>query len=80
MDLASIRRRSRLTPLRRRYSFLELSLAMRRIPPDEQINEFQSMVRACHAADIEVVLDVCYNHTTEATKTALAIAFMESTT
>lgn len=33
--------------------------------PGEQIEEFRTMVRAFHAADIEVILDVCYNHTAE---------------
>jgi len=32
---------------------------------DEQINEFRSMVKAFHAAGIEVILDVVYNHTAE---------------
>jgi glycogen operon protein len=31
----------------------------------EQKNEFREMVRALHAAGIEVILDVVYNHTTE---------------
>src|SRR5271157_5914847 len=31
----------------------------------EQENEFREMVRALHAAGIEVILDVVYNHTTE---------------
>lgn len=30
-----------------------------------QINEFREMVKAFHAAGIEVILDVVYNHTTE---------------
>jgi isoamylase len=30
-----------------------------------QVREFKSMVRALHAADIEVILDVVYNHTAE---------------
>lgn len=30
-----------------------------------QINEFREMVKAFHEADIEVILDVVYNHTTE---------------
>ncbi len=30
-----------------------------------QITEFKSMVKALHAADIEVILDVVYNHTAE---------------
>jgi glycogen operon protein len=29
------------------------------------LDEFKSMVKALHAADIEVILDVVYNHTTE---------------
>lgn len=33
--------------------------------PGEQIEEFRSMVEAFHDAQIEVILDVCYNHTTE---------------
>lgn len=32
---------------------------------DQQINEFRSMVKAFHAAGIEVILDVVYNHTVE---------------
>ncbi|GAB3424811.1 glycogen debranching protein [Flindersiella endophytica] len=31
----------------------------------EQVREFQAMVRAFHAAGVEVVLDVVYNHTCE---------------
>src|SRR5207342_81174 len=31
----------------------------------EQVQEFKTMVRALHAADIEVILDVVYNHTAE---------------
>ena len=31
----------------------------------DQHNEFRSMVKALHAADIEVILDVVYNHTAE---------------
>lgn len=33
--------------------------------PDDPIREFKSMVRALHAAGIEVILDVVYNHTCE---------------
>jgi glycogen operon protein len=32
---------------------------------DNQVREFKSMVRALHAAGIEVILDVVYNHTAE---------------
>jgi glycogen operon protein len=31
----------------------------------QQIDEFRGMVKALHAADIEVILDVVYNHTAE---------------
>ncbi len=33
--------------------------------PGEQVREFKSMVKALHAAGIEVLLDVVYNHTAE---------------
>ena len=33
--------------------------------PDNAVREFKSMVRALHAAGIEVILDVVYNHTAE---------------
>src|SRR6185436_4649854 len=31
----------------------------------EQLHEFKSMVKALHAAGLEVILDVVYNHTAE---------------
>ncbi len=31
----------------------------------QQVNEFKEMVKACHKAGIEVILDVVYNHTAE---------------
>ena len=37
--------------------------------PAEQINEFRGMVKALHAAGIEVILDVVYNHTAEGDET-----------
>ncbi len=33
--------------------------------PGGQVSEFKEMVRALHAADIEVILDVVFNHTAE---------------
>ena len=33
--------------------------------PGAQVQEFKQMVRAMHAADIEVILDVVFNHTAE---------------
>jgi len=35
----------------------------------EQLDEFRDMVAALHAADIEVILDVVFNHTTEGDET-----------
>jgi len=32
---------------------------------EDQLDEFREMVKALHRADIEVILDVVYNHTTE---------------
>ena len=37
--------------------------------PGEQVREFKAMVRALHAAGIEVILDVVYNHTAEGDET-----------
>ncbi|HEY8720079.1 glycogen debranching protein GlgX [Pengzhenrongella sp.] len=33
--------------------------------PGQQVQEFKAMVKALHEADIEVILDVVYNHTAE---------------
>jgi len=33
--------------------------------PEQVLDEFRTMVKALHAANIEVILDVVYNHTTE---------------
>ena len=33
--------------------------------PEDSVREFKSMVRALHAAGLEVILDVVYNHTAE---------------
>ncbi len=44
----------------------EYSAAVRAGRPGGQVAEFQDMVRALHAAGIEVILDVVYNHTPEA--------------
>ncbi len=41
----------------------------------EQHNEFREMVKALHDADIEVVLDVVYNHTTEGDHTGPVYGF-----
>jgi isoamylase len=40
-----------------------------------QVREFKAMVRALHAADLEVILDVVYNHTGEGNHLGPTIAF-----
>ncbi|GAA3613824.1 glycogen debranching protein GlgX [Microlunatus ginsengisoli] len=41
----------------------------------QQTNEFKAMVKALHDADIEVILDVVYNHTAEGSDMGPTIAF-----
>ncbi|RKS77694.1 glycogen operon protein [Motilibacter peucedani] len=41
----------------------------------EQVLEFKSMVRALHQADIEVILDVVYNHTAEGNHMGPTLSF-----
>jgi isoamylase len=41
----------------------------------EQVREFKSMVRAMHAAGIEVLLDVVYNHTAEGDQEGPTLSF-----
>ena len=41
----------------------------------EQVPEFKSMVKALHEADIEVILDVVYNHTAEGNHKGPTLAF-----
>ncbi|MBA2697204.1 MAG: glycogen debranching protein GlgX [Nocardioidaceae bacterium] len=41
----------------------------------QQIDEFKKMVKNVHAAGIEVILDVVYNHTAESGLTGPAVAF-----
>ncbi|GAB3114587.1 glycogen debranching protein GlgX [Janibacter alkaliphilus] len=41
----------------------------------EQVAEFKTMVKALHAADIEVILDVVYNHTAEGNYLGPTLAF-----
>lgn len=43
--------------------------------PSEVIHEFKSMVRALHDADIEVILDVVYNHTAEGNQLGPTVSF-----
>jgi glycogen operon protein len=41
----------------------------------EQVTEFKAMVRALHDADIEVILDVVYNHTAEGNQLGPTLSF-----
>jgi isoamylase len=41
----------------------------------QQVTEFKSMVKALHEANIEVILDVVYNHTAEGNERGPTIAF-----
>ena len=41
----------------------------------QQVQEFKSMVRALHAANIEVILDVVYNHTAEGNHLGPTLSF-----
>ncbi len=41
----------------------------------QQVSDFKSMVRALHAANIEVILDVVYNHTAEGDETGPTLSF-----
>ena len=43
--------------------------------PGGQVQEFKAMVRALHEADIEVILDVVYNHTAEGNHLGPTIGF-----
>ena len=41
----------------------------------QQVQEFKAMVRAMHEADIEVILDVVYNHTAEGNQLGPTLSF-----
>ncbi len=43
--------------------------------PGEQVQEFKQMVRALHEAEIEVILDVVYNHTCEGNHLGPTLSF-----
>ena len=43
--------------------------------PGEQVREFKEMVRALHAAGLEVILDVVYNHTAEGNHLGPVLSF-----
>ena len=43
--------------------------------PGAQVREFKEMVRAFHAADIEVILDVVFNHTCEGNENGPTLSF-----
>ena len=56
------------------------SAAVRAGKPGGQVDEFKAMVDALHAAGLEVLLDVVFNHTAEAGSTARPSASAASTT
>ena len=41
----------------------------------EQVTEFKQLVRTLHAAGLEVILDVVYNHTAEGDETGPTLSF-----
>ncbi|MGW7549568.1 glycogen debranching protein GlgX [Streptomyces sp. NPDC054770] len=41
----------------------------------QQVNEFKAMVKALHAAGLEVILDVVYNHTAEGSEMGPTLSF-----
>ena len=43
--------------------------------PGSQVREFKEMVRALHSADIEVILDVVFNHTAEGNEQGPTLSF-----
>lgn len=43
--------------------------------PGAQVNEFKQMVKACHQAGIEVILDVVFNHTSEGNEQGPVLSF-----
>ena len=61
------------------YSPLSLFSVHREYSSDQSIlgpiNEFRDMVKALHAADIEVILDVVYNHTAEGDENGPTFSF-----
>jgi len=44
-------------------------------PPGSEIDEFKAMVKALHGADIEVILDVVFNHTAEGNEQGPTLCF-----
>jgi isoamylase len=44
-------------------------------PPGSEIDEFKGMVKALHAAGIEVILDVVFNHTVEGSERGPTLSF-----
>ena len=55
-------------------------LYARRSTPSARCSEFKTMVRALHAAGIEVILDVVYNHTAEGNQMGPTLSLRASTT
>jgi isoamylase len=53
------------------------SAAVRAGQPGGQVTEFKAMVKALHQADLEVILDVVFNHTCEGGEGGPALSFRE---
>jgi len=57
------------------YSTVNFFSPMARYGRGDPVNEFRNMVKSLHAAGIEVILDVVYNHTAEGNKQGPTLHF-----
>jgi glycogen operon protein len=57
------------------YFAPDTRFASRAGPPGRQVTEFKSMVQRFHAAGLEVILDVVYNHTAEGSHLGPTLSF-----
>jgi isoamylase len=57
------------------YNTIGYFAPMHRYSASGKVNEFKSMVRTLHAAGIEVILDVVYNHTAEGSEFGPTLSF-----
>lgn len=62
------------------YSTYNFFCPMKRYCVNDPIIEFKSLVKACHEAGIEVILDVVYNHTCEGTSECLCFGGIDPNT
>jgi isoamylase len=66
---------SRITPGYNTLGFFAPDPRYAASGPDGAVHEFQEMVRTLHAAGIEVILDVVYNHTAEGDEHGPTLSF-----